>query len=87
MTREAIANAVVDAISTVMEIAPASIGEDARLAQDLGADSIALVQIADLVEGQCESQGSGELRFDDAELAALPTVGATIDYLLRQVSA
>lgn len=84
MPREAIAAAVVGAISRVMEIPSTAIAEDARLADDLGADSIALVQIADLVEDACDAHGGPALRFDDAELAALPTVGSAIDYLARQ---
>lgn len=86
MTRAAIAEAVVAAIARVMELPVETITEDARLSDDLGADSIALMQIADLVEDECDAHGGEELRFDDAELAALPTVGSAIDYLTNRAA-
>lgn len=86
MTRAAIADAVVGAIARVMELPVDGIGEDARLSDDLGADSIALVQIADLVEEECDAHGGEELRFDDADLATLPTVGSAIDYLANRAA-
>ena len=86
MTRDSIAAVVISSISRVLEIPEAGIREDARLAADLGADSIALVQIADLVEDTCADRGGADLRFLDADLARLPTVASTIDYLSHQVA-
>lgn len=86
MTRDAIAAVVIDSVARVLEIPAAGVSEGMLLSDELGADSIALVQIADLVEETCTDQGSGDLRFADADLARLPTVAAAIDYLSAQVS-
>jgi acyl carrier protein len=47
---------------------------------DLGADSLALVSIADVVEAELAAAG-GALQIDDASLGRMSTVGEIVGYV------
>ena len=72
-----------DAVVTVMEVEPGTVTRDSRLVEDLRCDSIALVEIADIVEEQLP------VTIEDAALDDIRTVGEAVDYAvgrLREVS-
>src|SRR3954467_8134384 len=66
------------AIATVLEIDPAGIDRSTMLA-DLGADSLALVVLAEVIEEHVRPYAPPGHRLGDRELAELRTVGDTVD--------
>ena len=60
---------LVDLTADVLELAPESVVPDARFAEELGADSLDLVELVEAIEA------AFEVRIDDAELAEITTVG------------
>jgi acyl carrier protein len=81
VTYDEVFGVVRDAVVTVMEVEPASVGRETRLVDDLRCDSLALVEIADIVE---ESLGGG-FRIEDADLDDIATVGEAVDYVLARL--
>ena len=73
------------AVARVLELDPAQVRRDCRLAEDLGADSLALVEIAELVEETLRTLVATRFRFDDAELDELATVGDAVAYALARL--
>jgi acyl carrier protein len=77
--------AVVDKVRThladILEIDPASVSEDQSFVDDLGADSIALIELVDSLEQEF-SVDLPEFQFDDDELVNLQTVRDAVDYVV-----
>jgi acyl carrier protein len=68
-----------DALCIICERPVDTISPDTRLA-DIGADSLARVELADIVEGRLAAQLPG-LHIPDADLEAFATVGDVARYL------
>jgi acyl carrier protein len=73
-----------ETLGIVCERPPADITRDSRLA-DLGADSLARVELADIVEERLASYRP-DLHIPDADLEAFTTVGDVVDHLARELS-
>ncbi|HEV2891319.1 MAG TPA: phosphopantetheine-binding protein [Frankiaceae bacterium] len=71
--------AVRDAVVVVMEVAPESVTRDTRLVTELRCDSIALVEIAEIVE-----EALPGLAIEDAALDDIDTVGQAVDYIVSR---
>jgi acyl carrier protein len=71
---EQVLAAVQDAVAIVLEVPAASVLPGQRFAEDLSADSLALVEIVDLLE---ERLG---VAIDDRDLDDLTTVQQAVDY-------
>lgn len=65
-----------DAVVTVMELDPANVTRDSRLVEDLKVDSLALVEIAEIVEERLPG-----LAIEDAALDDITTVGEAVAYV------
>lgn len=65
-------------LADILEIEASTISESQRFADDLGADSIALIELVDSLE-----QEFAGLEFNDDELGELQTVGNAVDYIIR----
>ena len=65
-------------LAEILEIDASTISETQSFADDLGADSIALIELVDALE-----QEYAGLEFDDDELGELKTVGNAVDYIIR----
>ncbi len=74
-----------DAIVTVLEVEPGSVSRATRLVEDLGADSLALVEIVEIVEERLAPLVSAGFHIDDDDLESLTTVGAAVDYALARI--
>jgi acyl carrier protein len=72
------------AIARVLELDPATITRTTSLSTDLHADSLALVETVELVEGQLR-QLSPEFDIDDDDVEDLETVGQAVDYVLARL--
>jgi acyl carrier protein len=72
-----------DAVAVVCERAPDSVDATSVL-DDLGADSLARVELAEIVEGALASYLPG-LHIPDDDLGAFGTVGDAVDYLMARL--
>jgi acyl carrier protein len=70
--------AVRDAVAIVCEVEPVRLSASTRF-DDVGADSLARVGIADLVESSAAQAGS-DLHIDDGSLGRLDSLGELADY-------
>ena len=78
MTPDVVLKVLRDAISEVMEVEPGSITRDSRLVEDLRCDSIALVEIAEIVEERLP------VTIADPDLDSIRTVGEAVDYVVAR---
>lgn len=76
---------VVDAVVTVLEVDPASLHRQTDLVTDLRADSLALVEIVEIVEERLAPLARGGFHIDDDDLDGLTTIGAAVDYALARL--
>lgn len=65
-------------LADILETDASTISESQSFADDLGADSIALIELVDSLE-----QEFAGLEFDDDDLVTLKTVGDAVDYIIR----
>jgi acyl carrier protein len=80
--RNAILNTVRTHLAEILEMEVANIAEANTFADDLGADSIALIELVDSLEQEF-SQTIPDFAFDDDDLAELRTVADAVDYIVR----
>ena len=66
----------------ILEIDSALVTEDKTFVDDLGADSIALIELVDALEVEFSATLDG-FAFDDDELSELKTVRDAVDYVVR----
>ena len=69
-------------LADILEIDSTSISESQTFADDLGADSIALIELVDCLEQEFAKTLDG-FQFDDDDLAELRTVADAVDYIVR----
>jgi acyl carrier protein len=78
-----------DAITAVLELPAAGIERETRLAEDLHADSLALVEIVEVVEERLAEGWPGlvpaSFRLEDAGLEDLRTVGDAVTYVVTSL--
>ncbi len=67
-----------------MEIDPSSISEAASFGDDLGADSLALIELVEALEQELGERSVG-FRIDDEDLEDLKTVRDAVDYVLAKL--
>lgn len=65
-------------LADILEIDAAGISEAQNFADDLGADSIALIELVDSLEQEFTG-----FEFNDDDLAELKTVADAVDYIVR----
>jgi acyl carrier protein len=68
-------------LADILEIDASSISEEQSFVDDLGADSIALIELVDSLE-QDFSVDVPDFQFDDDELVNLKTVRDAVDYVV-----
>ena len=83
-TAEGVLGVVRDALAVVLEIDPAQVSLESRLV-DLDADSLALVEVAEIVEEQLAPYATAPFVIPDADLESLATVGHVVDYVLARL--
>jgi acyl carrier protein len=68
-------------LAEILEISAADISETQTLADDLGADSIALIELVDSLEQEF-SDIIPNFQFEDDDLSGLLTVADAVNYIL-----
>jgi acyl carrier protein len=80
--RNAVLSTVCTHLAEILEIETSAISEMSSFADDLGADSIALIELVDSLEQEF-SKSIPDFAFDDDDLADLRTVADAVDYIVR----
>lgn len=71
-------------LADILEVSPDTIPEGASFA-DLGADSLALIELVEALEKELGSQFAG-FRIDDEDLEDLKTVRDAVDYVVARLA-
>ena len=85
MSRQEILEIVRDVLADILSVDPASITEGQSFVDDLGAESMELIELVDRLEQEFSERSIG-LRFADEDLEDLKTVRDAVDYVLGHVS-
>jgi acyl carrier protein len=85
MTRDEVFGVVQGAVVTVLELEPSDVTDETRFREDLRADSLALVEIVEIVEETLAPRARAGFHIEDEDLDALTTVGEAVDYTLARL--
>jgi acyl carrier protein len=85
MTPDQVLAVVQAAIATVLERDPSTVGRETRFKDDLQADSLALVEIVEIVEEELAPRARPGFHIEDEDLDALATVGDAVDYAVARL--
>jgi acyl carrier protein len=85
VTPEQVLAVVQSAVATVLERDPATVTRETRFKEDLEADSLALVEIVEIVEEELAPQARAGFHIEDEDLDALTTVGEAVDYAVARL--
>ena len=80
ITRDEVLKIVRDALSDILEIEPDTINEGDSFADDLEADSLALIELVEALE-EALSDRVEDFRIEDEDLEDLKTVRDAVDYV------
>jgi len=69
-------------LAEILEVDASTISETQKFVEDLGADSISLIELVDSLEQEFEST-LPDFHFEDDDLAQLVTVADAVDYVVR----
>jgi acyl carrier protein len=73
-------------LSEILEIDASGINESSSFADDLNADSLALIELVEAIEDEMRDQVEG-FRIDDDDLEDLRTVRDAVDYVTAKIEA
>jgi acyl carrier protein len=85
LTREEVLVIVRNALSDILEIEPDTISEGQSFADDLEADSLALIELVEALEEEVGERTVG-FRIEDEDLEDLKTVRDAVDYVFTRAS-
>ncbi|MDQ1712735.1 MAG: acyl carrier protein [Frankiaceae bacterium] len=85
MNADAVFAVVRDAVVTVMEVEPGTVSRETRLVEDLRCDSLALVEIVEIVEETLRPLARNGFAIDDSDLDDMRTVGEAVDYAVARL--
>jgi len=84
LDRDTIFGIVRDRLADILEIDPAGISEGQSFADDLEADSLALIELVEGIEEELSERTVG-FRIEDEDLEDLKTVRDAVDYVWERV--
>ncbi len=84
MSRQDVVSLVRDRLADILETEPESINEGSSFADDLDADSLALIELVEALEEELSDRTVG-FRIEDEDLQDLKTVRDAVDYVYSQV--
>lgn len=86
MDRNQVLEMIRGCLADILEISPESITEAASFGDDLGADSLALIELVEALEEELSERTVG-FRIDDEDLEDLKTVRDAVDYVVAKLQA
>ena len=85
LSPEQVLDVVRAAVATVLELDPEQVDRDTSFRGDLRADSLALVEIVEIVEESLAPLARPGFHIEDEDLDALATVGEAVDYAVARL--
>ena len=82
--RDEIFEIVRDRLADILEIEPGGINEGDSFSDDLGADSLALIELVEEIEEELGERSVG-FRIEDEDLEDLKTVRDAVDYVFDKL--
>jgi len=86
MDRREVFELIRDRLADILEIDAGGIAEGQSFADDLGADSLALIELVEALEEELGERTAG-FRIEDEDLEDLKTVRDAVDYVFARVNA
>ncbi|HWG74258.1 MAG TPA: acyl carrier protein [Acidimicrobiales bacterium] len=86
LDRQAVFELIRGCLADILEVSPQSITESASFSDDLGADSLALIELVEALEEELGERSVG-FRIDDEDLEDLKTVRDAVDYVVAKLGA
>ena len=83
LDRQAVLDLIRDRLADILEVEPSSINEGDSFADDLDADSLALIELVEALEEELGERSVG-FRIEDEDLEDLKTVRDAVDYVVRE---
>ncbi len=84
MPRAEVLTLVRDRLADILEMDADQISEGSSFADDLDADSLALIELVEAIEAELGQRHAG-FRIDDEDLEDLRTVRDAVDYVVERV--
>lgn len=84
MGRDEVLGMIRERLADILEIEPTAISEGASFADDLNADSLALIELVEALEEELSERSIG-FRFDDDDLDDLRSVRDAVDYVVSRL--
>jgi acyl carrier protein len=84
LERRQVFELVRDQLADILEIDPGSITESSSFAEDLDADSLALIELVEALEEELGERTVG-FRIEDEDLEDLRTVRDAVDYVVAKL--
>jgi acyl carrier protein len=85
MSRQEVFELVRDRLADILETDPGGINEGDSFADDLGADSLALIELVEELEEELGERSVG-FRIEDEDLEDLKTVRDAVDYVFEKLA-
>jgi len=86
ISRQEVFELVRDRLADILEIDPGTVNEGDSFADDLDADSLALIELVEALEEELGERTVG-FRIDDEDLEDLKTVRDAVDYVVAKLEA
>lgn len=84
MSRDEVLALIRDRLADILEIDPSDIAEGASFADDLDADSLALIELVEGIEEELAERAVG-FRIEDEDLEDLRSVRDAVDYVVAKL--
>jgi acyl carrier protein len=84
LSRQQVFELIRDLLADILEIDPAGIAEASSFAEDLDADSLALIELVEGIEEELGERSVG-FRIEDEDLEELRTVRDAVDYVCTKL--
>ncbi len=84
MGRDEVLDLIRDRLADILEMEPSDIAEGASFADDLDADSLALIELVEGIEEELAERAVG-FRIEDEDLEDLRSVRDAVDYVVAKL--
>jgi acyl carrier protein len=84
LDRQQVFELIRDRLADILEVEPTTINEGDSFTDDLEADSLALIELAEALEEELSERTVG-FRIEDEDLEDIKTVRDAVDYVLARV--
>ena len=82
--RDEVFDLIRNQLADILELEPSQVAESSSFVDDLGADSLALIELVEALEEELSDRTVG-FRIEDEDLEDLKTVRDAIDYVMERV--